>query len=305
MIWKTYTIILIAFLNGQTLYAQDDQLEQNLDQVENQLDADISQSEQAADEALDAPANTPQEAEDTTTDQADVAADDVPDGLTNSASFDKPVDDTFDPNESDIQKKRLERQRKALFVGVEETEEDEFEVPEWTLEKRVLYISESIVLFLELDQDMVADAETFIKFANKTNCRSSNYDLKVQCFLDTVEKQCEKEIAGEEEFLEECLQYYDILVINKLSESRFISSRERFKIIKKYGKEKNFMKNEFMKRYAALATSFSLSKHTSCFNRQDICFAESIDQFCLEKSDKGELTWQACVGSLVWFVSRP
>ena len=170
---------------------------------------------------------------------------------------------------------------------------------QWSRKHRLDYIQSTLVALSSYSPDTIANAVAYINFANKTSCRSSIYELKVQCFLAEIEKKCSRFSSTQ------CRALYDIIAVNKLSERRFISNRERFRLYKKHGTTEGVLQKTLNQRYGQLATGLKLSPHLTCLDQKKPCFVEGLDRFCLDVSDRGQYPWQTCVGALVWFVTQP
>lgn len=166
-------------------------------------------------------------------------------------------------------------------------------------EQRVFRISKIIKAFQRTSTDRLEEDSIWAEVASRSLCRSSLLSLKLECLLSSAGEYCIDKYTNQEE-RESCKLYLDILLVNALSQESFISKRERFDILKK-SKSREYLKRQLMTRYGEVATVFSMSPNFVCGLERVDCFATGIDSFCRENSDKGNLTWQACVGALVRF----
>lgn len=174
---------------------------------------------------------------------------------------------------------------------------------QWSKRERIDYIQQVMKALLSIDQKSLQDAKEYIDFTDKTNCRSSVFEFKVQCFLATIAQQCATTTKAKQA---DCLAIYDVLVVTKLSETDFISRRERYRLLQKNKSNDSqaVINTELQKKYAQLASSFGLSKHFKCYEKHASCFSESIDEFCLDQSYRGLFTWQTCSSVLALFVTQ-
>ena len=169
----------------------------------------------------------------------------------------------------------------------------------WQKDKRASYIATALAVLEGSDKEVLKEAKDKVLDDIKGDCRSSILDIKVKCLMEEADRFC----FSKGKDYNSCLVYHDILIANKLSISKFISARERYRIYKEKGRSKDVFDALLTERYAKIAADFSLSESLLCFEKTEPCFAKSIDHFCLDISKKGLYPWQSCVSALLWFMT--
>jgi len=165
---------------------------------------------------------------------------------------------------------------------------------------RKSYIQESLDALRHTDSKIVVDVHNYISAIERNNCRSSIESLKIECLLSAAKSNCEEKRT--ESLKKKCDLFSDIIVINKLSGKNFLSRRERYRMMKTSQNYRKTLLKELRRKYAEVATDFSLTNRSDCKSTDTKCLAEGIDQFCLGYADFKDLSWQYCVGALVWFI---
>jgi len=170
----------------------------------------------------------------------------------------------------------------------------------YMFDNRSEYIQKALISILKMKRKTVRNTQTFFNVLDSSSCRSDILLLKVPCFIKFSQNNCRGKISSKSK--KYCKLYSDVYISNKWSEKVFISPRKRYQIMKKH---KNYRKQIHMHlktQYADIATAFKLSDHLQCKEIGEICFSDSIDNFCRDHSDKNNYSWQYCVASLIWFI---
>ena len=166
-------------------------------------------------------------------------------------------------------------------------------------DQRTFRIARIIKAFQKTSPEVLKADEVWAQAAVTSLCRSSLLSLKLECLLSSAVEYCEEKYRQREP-ADACILYLDVLIVNAMSETSFISRRERFDILKQ-SKSADFLRRQLMVRYGEVATVFTMSEDFVCGLEKIDCFAASIDSFCRKRSDRGRLTWQACVSALLRF----
>lgn len=168
---------------------------------------------------------------------------------------------------------------------------------EWTKEARENYIFATLNSVLSTSVEKLTKARKYFNRSSGSMCRSSISGLRLQCMMKSMDQYCRKDKPTIK-----CLKYADLMIVNKLSEGRFMSQREKFALLKKKGSYAKSLMRSLLAKYAAVAMEFSLYPELTCFSTSESCFARGIDDFCTFYSDEGKLPWQSCVGAIIWFI---
>ncbi|MFK7826620.1 MAG: hypothetical protein AB8G05_20940 [Oligoflexales bacterium] len=171
---------------------------------------------------------------------------------------------------------------------------------EWSEQKKINYIGNSLAALIATPINKILKIQKQMGVENRSSCRSSIINLKLQCLMKQMNIYCGK-FAGRRS--KQCKYISDTIIVNKLSENDHLSSRERFFLLKKKGSHQEKMSDALMKKYSNIAAKLSLSKFLDCYEVNHECFAHSLNNFCTEYNYRGELGWQSCVSSLLWFIA--
>ena len=175
-----------------------------------------------------------------------------------------------------------------------------FSTMEWSEEKKISYIGNGLVSLIETPLSRILKIQKQMGVENRSSCRSSIINLKLQCLIKRMNIYCNK-MSGKRR--RQCNYISDTVIVNKLSENDHLTSRERFFLLKQKGSHEEKMSDALMKKYSNIAAKLSLSNFLECYEVNQACFAHSINNFCTEYNYKGELGWQSCVSSLIWFIA--
>ena len=187
-----------------------------------------------------------------------------------------------------------------LIIGLTSSMEFAFAEGAYDRKNRIKYIESSLHALKKEDLKSVLDVVQYIAYIDRTMCRSSIESLKINCLLSAAKSNCREKSS--DLLKKRCNFYSDIIVINKLSERKFISRRERYRMMKHSKNYRKTLLKELNRRYASVATDFSLTKRSKCGHDDFNCLAKGINQFCLGYADFKDLSWQYCVGALTWFI---
>lgn len=171
---------------------------------------------------------------------------------------------------------------------------------QWSEDNKVDYIGNTLASIIDTPIRRLEKIQKQLGVENRSSCRSSIINLKLQCLMKQMNIYCSKFSSS---LQKKCRYISDTIIVNKLSENDHLSSRERFFLLKKKGSHKQKMSDALMKKYSNIAAKLSLSNHLECYQVNHICFAQSINNFCTDYNYKGELAWQSCVSALLWFIA--
>jgi hypothetical protein len=168
-------------------------------------------------------------------------------------------------------------------------------------ENRVAYIEKVLRAFDQTKLQQIINTYRYINVVERNNCRSSLSDLKVQCLLSFARKNCSA--ARSAESRSNCELYSDIVIVNKLSESVFISRSERYHVTRNSSDDfKTALTNRLQQKYGKLVTRFYLTSWSECEKDDLKCLATGLDQFCLDYTNTESLSWQYCMSASLWFI---
>lgn len=167
-------------------------------------------------------------------------------------------------------------------------------------EARVAYIRDTLQAVIKAGPETLKDTYSYIDVMDRNQCRSAFHRLWVDCLIQVAKRNCRGRKLRTARH--SCGLYSDVVVTNKLSEKHFVSSDEKYKIMKEHRNYRRELRKELRRRYARLATEFQLSGHASCKHDDNQCLAGGVDGFCFAYADTRNLSWQHCVAALTWFV---
>ena len=104
-----------------------------------------------------------------------------------------------------------------------------------------------------------------------------------------------------------CHLYADILVVNRLSEGEFLDRSEKYRIMNKYRDYRKQIGKELLYKYAEIVAEFKISGELDASWLEEELppnqkLAAGIGDFCTEFSNRSKMSWQSCVGAVVWFI---
>ncbi|MFC1611528.1 hypothetical protein ACFL6C_11260 [Myxococcota bacterium] len=166
---------------------------------------------------------------------------------------------------------------------------------------RVSYVHDALIALREADPSTLEDTYGYIGVMERNECRSVFHRLRVDCLIEAARRNCRGRKGRENR--EPCRLYSDIIVTNKLSERYFVSTEERFAIMKRHRNYRRELRRELRRRYGSLVAGFGLSTHPACEAETGECLARGIDAYCLEYADTHNLSWQHCTAAVTWFIA--
>ncbi|OQW47973.1 MAG: hypothetical protein A4S09_14340 [Proteobacteria bacterium SG_bin7] len=167
-------------------------------------------------------------------------------------------------------------------------------------ERRHDYIAGAIASLRKTPSDKLNAAMDYLNVVENDHCRSHFIDLKLKCLIGESKSYCKDMPSADER--NKCQFYSDLIIINKLSQKNFIGTHTHYNIMKNKIDVDTEIRRVLGLRYAGLTTEFAMSRHLNCPRSTAKCLAPGIDSYCLATADARNLTWQSCVGALVWFV---
>ena len=169
-------------------------------------------------------------------------------------------------------------------------------------ENRQAYVAEALEAMWSTQTQSLENVFSYMSVVEKNQCRSSIERLKLDCLIEAAKQNC-KSIGRKHK--KNCAHYSDISVINKMGENSFLPLRKKYKIMKNFKDFQKQIHSEVLNEYSKVALEFSFSKHSQCKKTRDTkCLATGMDKFCLIYGDKKDLSWQYCVGAIVWIIGK-
>ena len=165
---------------------------------------------------------------------------------------------------------------------------------------RVQRIQDTLVGLTTTDSVVLNNTFNYLQIMERNACQSEALSLKISCLIAAAQKNCDD--RKNKKNRPACLLYSDVIVANKLGESRFIPDKEKFRILKKTSKNQNGFLDALNQKYGVLATEFMLGPAEICQYNDFSCLALAIDDFCITTSNRKNLGWQHCSSALVWFL---
>ncbi len=166
---------------------------------------------------------------------------------------------------------------------------------EYTVEKRIDTISKGLAAVKQLDPNTQNNLISYIHNMAKTACRGNSASLQANCLIEAGRRNCRQMRKTLTDGA--CNLATDVIIVNRLSESQFLSSREKYRVARKAKKARIAIENAIRLRHATLVTEFRLSPF---FSSGEI--AEKIDNFCQDGAKNRGISWQHCTAALVWFI---
>jgi hypothetical protein len=179
----------------------------------------------------------------------------------------------------------------AVLVGSDGT---------YASEARVAYLRKTLRALESSERKTVEDTFGYIDVIDRNECRSAFARLRAQCLVEAAKRSCRGRRRRAQR--QDCLLYSDVIVTNKLSEGNFLSTAERYMLMKRHRDYRHQLRAELRRRYGTLVTDLMLSQHLKCAAGDRDCLTAAIDAYCLEYADTRSLSWQHCAAAVIWFV---
>lgn len=165
---------------------------------------------------------------------------------------------------------------------------------------RVAYVAEALEAVRATPLDVLDDTRRFLEVAERNRCKSAFHRLRVACLIQEAKRACRARRGKQSR--RRCTRYGDLIVVNTLSEKRFLSAAEMYSIMRDHMDYRKALRVELRRRYAGIATAFALSSHAACRPDDAECLAAGIDAHCMEYTETHDLSWHQCAAALAWFI---
>ena len=167
------------------------------------------------------------------------------------------------------------------------------------------YIEDTLDAVLTTDPTALRNAGEYVQAIAHSRCSSSRLALRIECLIQETKRYCHTIRPATDQ--KGCHLYADLLVVNQLSEGEFISSSEKYKIMSKYKDYRTQIGKELLYKYAGIVAEFKISGEMEepWFGEKlppNTKLAGGIKNFCSTFSNRNKISWQSCVGAVVWFI---
>ena len=166
--------------------------------------------------------------------------------------------------------------------------------------ERAGYIADLIEAIRGLDRATLANTRKYIQVVERNKCQAPEMTLRVGCLLEAAAQNC-KQVPGDGR--ERCRRASDVIATNLLAERVFVPDDVRYQIMAKQRDARTAIARELQRRYAALVAELAMSEFFPGPRADTPALATAIDRFCADVAGTRELSWQYCVGAIVWFVA--
>ncbi len=168
-----------------------------------------------------------------------------------------------------------------------------------------MYLEDTLDAILKADSKALTNADEYVQAIAQSRCRSSHLTLRMECLIQEAKRYCNAIRQATEK--KDCHLYADILVVNRLSEGAFLDRSEKYRIMSKYKDYRKQIGKELLYKYAAIVAEFKISGEIEESWLEDELppnqkLAVGIRNFCSEFSNRNKMSWQSCVGAVVWFI---
>jgi len=165
--------------------------------------------------------------------------------------------------------------------------------------RRIAAIEEGLRLLAAAEAPLTQTLRGVVDVADRSRCRSSLQRLRVACLEAAVARHCRRlpRDAGAT-----CRALGDIMVVNKLSEGAFVSSGERYRLMRARRDYRTALHALLRRRYAALTTAMVLWPAERCGAEEHACWAAAVDGYCLAAAADRGLSWHQCAAAITWFM---
>lgn len=164
-------------------------------------------------------------------------------------------------------------------------------------EERVAYITSVLDALDASDPSMLANTASYIQVTERNKCQAPVESLRVGCLLEAASRNCHNQKERDH-----CNRASDVIVTNRLSEKLFLPTDVRFKIMEKASDYRVALQRELRRRYALLVAELVMTPHWPGSKATSTQLATGIEAFCRDVAGSRDMSWQYCVGAVVWFI---
>ena len=150
------------------------------------------------------------------------------------------------------------------------------------------------------DPQIIKNIREFVSLSYRTTCISDYHKLKVSCLKEATKRSCQQ-LRGKEN-VNNCLLISDIVVVNKLGELNFVSSRKKYDIMKKHKNFKRHLNMSLENQYSLIVAELLVDEDFDCTDVDNNCLGERTSSFCNRYSQGNSLSWQHCVSAILWHI---
>jgi len=161
------------------------------------------------------------------------------------------------------------------------------------------YIAGLLDAIRTIDHQTLANTASYIQVTERNKCQAPEQALRVGCLLEAAARNC-KQAQGPAR--ERCDRVSDVIVTNRLGEELFVPKDVRYEIMSKVKDYRTEIVRELDRRYAILVAELAMSPHFPGSHADSTQLATSIDAYCHEVAGTRAMSWQYCIGAIVWFV---
>jgi hypothetical protein len=173
------------------------------------------------------------------------------------------------------------------------------EAPAAGQDQRVAYVAGLIDAVRGSDAAMLVNTTKYIQVVERNKCQAPEQSLRVGCILEAASRNCRQATKA---LREQCHRASDVIVTNRLSERFFLPKDVRYQIVSKQRDYRTALARELVRRQAALAAEFVMSRHFPGGRADSAALAAGIEGYCREMAGTRDLSWQYCVAAVVWFI---
>jgi hypothetical protein len=169
----------------------------------------------------------------------------------------------------------------------------------YSWEQRTQYINRVFRAFEKAGYKIAPNAQEFLRTQSQYSCAAQTEQLKIQCLIQQATANCSTFRGGD---TGSCELISDVIVSNIIEERSFIDRDELTKILSSEHSSRSQLMTAINGRYARLTADFLSATKGQCINPNAPCFAQQIDRFCNDRANTKKVSWQGCVGALIWFI---
>ncbi len=169
----------------------------------------------------------------------------------------------------------------------------------YSSESRTHYIAQAIAALSDSPDEALRNLYRYIYVVERNGCRAPTESLRLDCMLEAARRNCKQPDASAHE---RCDRISDVMVINRLSESDFIPKRVAYQIMERQSDYRGALLDELRGQYAELVTELRTVSGEDQQLADAAKLSKAIDAYCVNHAPARNLTWQQCIGAIVWFI---
>lgn len=166
----------------------------------------------------------------------------------------------------------------------------------YTQDDRVQRLIRSFEALQVFSRKSLQNSYEYVSAVDRNQCDSDVHQVRVKCLMNFAPKVCK---SVKRKRRKDCHIVVDTLISLRLGERRFLSKRDKFRILRNSQQNKSRLDLELKMKWANLSFGFCSHRGRACADTNPVDLAQELDTYCLNRSGQLGLSWQECVSAIL------